>query len=39
LYEVIEQTWRNTHIMFLTLELLGGGDLFERINIAPITER
>jgi hypothetical protein len=39
LYEVIEQSWQRTHIMFLTLELLAGGDLFERINEEPFSER
>eukprot|EP00285_Hemiselmis_virescens_P005013 CAMPEP_0173391840 /NCGR_PEP_ID=MMETSP1356-20130122/18613_1 /TAXON_ID=77927 ORGANISM="Hemiselmis virescens, Strain PCC157" /NCGR_SAMPLE_ID=MMETSP1356 /ASSEMBLY_ACC=CAM_ASM_000847 /LENGTH=442 /DNA_ID=CAMNT_0014349533 /DNA_START=51 /DNA_END=1379 /DNA_ORIENTATION=+ len=39
LYEVIEQKWRHSHIMFLTLELLGGGDLFDRIQTNPLTER
>lgn len=39
LTEVIEQSWQKTHIMFLTLELLAGGDLFDRINEVPLSEK
>jgi hypothetical protein len=39
LYEVMKQSWQRTHMIFLALELLGGGDLFKRMNEEPLSER
>eukprot|EP00291_Cryptomonas_curvata_P006299 CAMPEP_0172188762 /NCGR_PEP_ID=MMETSP1050-20130122/22135_1 /TAXON_ID=233186 /ORGANISM="Cryptomonas curvata, Strain CCAP979/52" /LENGTH=474 /DNA_ID=CAMNT_0012863355 /DNA_START=202 /DNA_END=1623 /DNA_ORIENTATION=- len=39
LYEVLEQCWSRTHVIFLVLEELCGGELLQRLLAGPFSEK